>query len=279
MAENKTIRSVNWHITMNCNYKCRFCFYKNMKGEFNDIDKAESMLKTLRSRGIEKINFAGGEPLLYKNLNYLLEMAKHMRFTVSIVTNASLLNKKNIQELAAYVDWVGISVDSADERIEKELGRGYGKHVEHARVVSKLVHEHDMKLKINTTVMKLNYSEDMRKFIASVSPERWKVFQFIHMKGQNDDAIDLAITKEKFEKFKEINGNLMLKNGTSPVFEANSDMLDSYLIIGTDGNIIMSRNNERSVLPFASINTLDLSDIVDIDKYCERKAVYDWNGN
>lgn len=272
------IKSANWHITMNCNYKCRFCFYKNMKGEFNDIDKAESMLKTLRSRGIEKINFAGGEPLLYKKLNYLLEMAKHMGFTVSIVTNASLLNEKNIQELAKYVDWVGISVDSADERIEKELGRGYGKHVEHARVVSKLVHEQGKKLKINTTVMKLNYSEDMRRFIASVSPDRWKVFQFIHMKGQNDDAVDLEISTEEFEKFKEINGNLLLKNDTHPVFEADSDMLDSYFIINPDGNIIMSRNSERSVIPFESINTLDFSDIVDIDKYHERKAVYDWNG-
>lgn len=249
-----------------------------MNGEFSDIDKAESKLKKLRSLGIEKINFAGGEPLLYKKLNYLLEISKHMGFTVSIVTNASLLDEKNIQELATYVDWVGISVDSADERIEKELGRGYGNHVEHAREVSKLVHEQGMKLKINTTVMKLNYSEDMKKLIASVAPERWKVFQFIHMKGQNDDAVDLAITKEDFEKFKEINGNLNLKNGTKPVFEADSDMLDSYFIVGPDGNIIMSRNSERSVLPFESINTLDLNDIVDINKYCERKAVYDWNG-
>ncbi|MDO9098651.1 MAG: hypothetical protein Q7U60_11095, partial [Candidatus Methanoperedens sp.] len=81
----------------------------------------------------------------------------------------------------------------------------------------------------------------------------------------------------EFEKFKEINGNLLLKNDTHPVFEADSDMLDSYFIINPDGNIIMSRNSERSVLPFESINTLDFSDIVDIDKYYERKAVYDWN--
>jgi wyosine [tRNA(Phe)-imidazoG37] synthetase (radical SAM superfamily) len=118
--------------------------------------------KHLRSLGIEKINIAGGEPLLYKKLNTLLEMAKRMGFTVGIVTNASLLNEKNIQEMAKYVDWVGISIDSADERIEQEIGRGYGKHVEHARDVSKLVHKYGMKLKINTTVIKLNYSEQFR---------------------------------------------------------------------------------------------------------------------
>lgn len=277
MTQNKTIRSVNWHVTMNCNYKCRFCFYKNMSGEFDDMDKAESKLKVLKSHGIEKINFAGGEPLLYKGLNDLMKLAKNMGFTVSIVTNASLLNEKNIQDFASYVDWIGISVDSADEMIGKKLGRGYGNHVKHVMEVVKLIHQYGIKLKINTTVMKPNYSENMKSFIESVAPDRWKVFQFIHMKGQNDDAIDLAITKEEFEMFKQINGNLILKSNTTPVFEADVDMIDSYFIIGPDGNIIVSHNSKRSVIPFEFINNHDLSEIVDIEKYFERKAIYDWN--
>ena len=277
MTQNKIIRSVNWHVTMNCNYKCRFCFYKNMSGEFDDMDKAKSKLKMLKSHGIEKINFAGGEPLLYKGLNNLMKLAKNMGFTVSIVTNASLLNETNIQDFATYVDWIGISVDSADERIEKELGRGHGNHVNHIMEVVKLIHQYGIKLKINTTVMKPNYSENMKSFIESVAPDRWKVFQFIHMNGQNDDAIDLAITKEEFETFKQINGNLTLKNNTKPVFEADVDMIDSYFIIGPDGNIIISHGSKRSVIPFESINNLDFSEIVDIEKYCEREAVYDWN--
>ena len=276
MKREKIIRSVNWHVTMNCNYNCRFCFYKNTKGEFIDLDKAENKLKKLRSIGIDKINITGGEPLLYKKLNSLLKMAKSAGFTVSIVTNGSLLNEINISEMAEIVDWIGISVDSADERIESELGRGCGNHIENVKHVSKLINGYGIKLKINTTVTKLNYNEKLTDLVEYLAPERWKVFQVLQLKGQNDDALDLSITTEEFENFKKINGDLILKNGTKPIFESNTDMLDSYFIIGPDGNIILSQNYERSVLPFESINNINLSEIVNLENYSKRGAIYDW---
>lgn len=271
------IKSVNWHVTMNCNYKCSFCFYKNMSGEFKDLEKANHKLETLKSKGIEKINFAGGEPLLYKNLNYLLKMAKDMGFTVSIVTNAALLNESKIKEMSSYVDWVGISVDSADEEIEKQLGRGNGGHVEHVRRISELVREYGMKLKINTTVTKLNCSEDMKPFISSLCPDRWKVFQMLHMKGQNDDALDLMLNRKEFDAFRTINEVLVLKTGTTPTFESADDMLNSYLIIGPDGNILLSNGNQRSSIPFESLEHRELAYLVDADKYLVRGGNYDWN--
>ncbi|MDK2947550.1 MAG: radical S-adenosyl methionine protein 2 [Methanolobus sp.] len=271
------IRSANWHVTMNCNYNCRFCFDKNMTGEFKDIEKARHILETLKTRGIEKINFAGGEPLLYKNLSHILQMAKDMGFVVSFVTNASLLNENNIRELSNYVDWIGISVDSADEDIERKLGRGNGSHVEHVSRVCKLVREHGMKLKINTTVTKLNYLEDMKPFISSLCPDRWKVFQVLYMKGQNDDALDLILTREEFATFRKINRGLVLSNGSMPIFESADDMLNSYLIIGSDGNILLSNDNQRSSVSFEQLDYMELTDLVDADKYLERGGDYDWN--
>ncbi len=274
---NAEIKSVNWHVTMNCNYKCRFCFYKNMSGEFKDLKNAKHKLETLKSKGITKINFAGGEPLLYKDLSYLLKMAKDIGFTVSIVTNATLLNEHKLKEMSRYVDWVGISIDSSDEEIQKQLGRGDGNHVEHVRKVSEFVRKYGMKLKINTTVTKLNYSEDMTHFILSLHPERWKVFQVLHMKGQNDDALDLLLTEEEFDTFMNINGRMVLSNGETPTFESANDMLNSYLIIGPDGDIILSNDKQRSSIPFESLEYMELTDLVDADQYHKRGGNYDWN--
>lgn len=271
------IRSVNFHITMDCNYRCRFCFYRNMSGEFRDLKGVKHKLEILRSMGIEKINFAGGEPLLYIHIDDLLKMAKDMGFIVSIVTNGALLNEDRIKEMSRYVDWIGISIDSANEEIEKRVGRGYGDHVAHVRRVCELVQKYGMRLKINTTVTKLNYSEDMRPFISSLHPDRWKSFQVLHMKGQNDDALDLFITLEEFEIFRSINGGLILDNGTSPIFESADDMLDSYFIIGPDGNILQSNGNQRSSIPFGYLEQMELTDLVDADKYQERGGDYDWN--
>ncbi|WP_370575562.1 viperin family antiviral radical SAM protein [Methanomethylovorans sp.] len=271
-----TIRSANWHLTMDCNYSCRFCFYKNMSGEFKNLEKARHKLEVLKSKGIEKINFAGGEPLLYRNLSYLLRLAKEMGFVVSIVTNAFLLDESNLREMSEYVDWVGISVDSADEEIEKQLGRGHGNHVEHVRRICGLVLENGIGLKINTTVTKLNYFEDMKPFISSLSPDRWKVFQILPMKGQNDDAPDLFLTDDEFEMFRSINGGLVLNNGVAPTFESAADMLESYFIIGSDGNILLSKGNQRSTIPFEELDHLELKDLVDAEKYVERGGDYEY---
>ncbi|KKH92340.1 hypothetical protein EO95_02825 [Methanosarcina sp. 1.H.T.1A.1] len=275
---NTTVRSVNWHVTMNCNYKCRFCFYKNMSGEFKDVEKAKQKLETLKAKGIEKINFAGGEPLLYRNLNYLLKLAKDMGFVVSIVTNASLLNEHNLKEMSSYVDWIGISIDSANEEIEKKLGRGDGGHVDHVRRICELVRKNGMKLKINITVTKLNYLEDMKPFILSLCPDRLKVFQILPMKGQNDDALDLTITDEEFNTYRAINGGLLLNNGTSPTFESANEMLESYFIIGSDGNILLSKGNQRSTISFDVLKYTELTELVDADKYIERGGDYDYRG-
>ncbi|MCQ6963712.1 viperin family antiviral radical SAM protein [Methanolobus chelungpuianus] len=261
------IRSANWHLTMACNYSCRFCFYKNMKGEFKGCERARHILEVLKARGIEKINFAGGEPLLHKDLNCFLKLAKEMGFVVSIVTNGSLLNENNLREMSEYVDWVGISVDSAEEKIEKQLGRGYGNHVEHVRRMCRLVHDNGMGLKINTTVTRLNYSEDMRPFISSLAPARWKIFQMLSMKGQNSDALDPLLTCDEFEMFRDINKGLVLSNGAAPTFESTDDMLESYLIIGFDGNILLSRGNQRSTIPLEELNCLELADLVDSCEY------------
>lgn len=199
-----------------------------------------------------------------------------MGFVVSIVTNGSMLNENNLREMSEYVDWVGISVDSADEETEKQLGRGYGNHVEHVRMMCRLVHENKMGLKINTTVTRLNYYEDMKPFISSLSPARWKIFQMLAMKGQNNDALDLLLNDDEFEIFRNINKGLVLNNGAAPTFESTDDMLESYLIISSDGNILLSKGNQRATIPFEELDHLELTDLVDVERYVERGGDYDY---
>ncbi|WP_406661871.1 hypothetical protein V7O66_04980 [Methanolobus sp. ZRKC3] len=97
------------------------------------------------------------------------------------------------------------------------------------------------------------------------------------MKGQNDDSLDLMLTKEEFDTFWKINEGMLLNNGATPTFESACEMLNSYLIIGPDGNIILSNSNQRSSIPFESLEHMELTDLVDADKYHQRGGNYDWN--
>lgn len=279
--QERTIKSVNWHITEKCNYKCKFCYVQRLDTEIVDLDEAFSVLKKLRNSktdliNIEKINFVGGEPFLHPLFYELLKMSHVLGFTTSIVTNSSFINERNIAEIKKYTDWIGISVDSISNSKEAYLGRGKGKHVSHAIKVSDLVHEHGIKLKVNTTVTKLTYRENMHHLIHRMNPHRWKVFQMLHIKGQNDNCVkELGLTDRKFTNFVKRHEHIRLIGGTKPVFENNEDMKGSYLILSPSGKVISNSNASYQILEFDDFLN-NPENTVDISKYLERNGLYDW---
>lgn len=129
----ENIKSVNWHIWERCNYKCKFCFatFSQVK-ERLPKEQALMMPILLADSGVEKLNFVGGEPLLCPYIGDLLSVSKKVGLVTSIVTNATRLTRKFLEDNARNIDWIGISIDSSDENTEKSLGRGAGNHVKSA---------------------------------------------------------------------------------------------------------------------------------------------------
>src|SRR5271157_2518449 len=129
MKYDSMVKSVNWHITTRCNYHCKFCFIQHLDEEITDISTIESTLVSLKEIGVEKITFAGGEPLLHPRIYNFTRLARDLGFTVSLQTNGRLLNHDTLKQLQPYVDWIGISIDSMLENVERELGRGRGNQI------------------------------------------------------------------------------------------------------------------------------------------------------
>lgn len=68
-----------------------------------------------------------------------------------------------------------------------------------------------------------------------------------------------------------------MSNGAAPTFESNDDMLESYLIIGSDRNILLSRGNQRSTIPLGELDHRELTELVDVERYLERGGNYDYH--
>ena len=227
--------------------------------------------------GIEKINFVGGEPLCNPLIFDVVAVAHKLGLVVSVPSNGSLLNEGSLDRLAPHVNWIGLSIDSASGVVERRMGRGDGSHVRHCMNVAPLVHELGMQLKVNTTVTKLTFREDMRDLIRALDPQRWKVFQFLHVPGQNDDAVaSFAITDEEFAEFKACNDNIKLRNGAAPVFESADLMLDSYLMLTPAGNIFLNREYPFREYALESVTKETLPAILNADNYVKRGAIYAW---
>ena len=279
--KDEILKSINWHITTSCNYKCDFCYVKKLDTEIVDLNEAFSVLEMLKDTktdafDIEKINFVGGEPFLHPLFYELLEKASDMGFTTSIVTNGSLINRQNVGKIAEYTDWIGLSVDSMSNEKEAELGRGKGNHVSHAIEVSDMVHEYGMKLKLNTTVTKLTYQENMHQLVHRMNPHRWKAFQVLHIEGQNDECMKkLAITDNEFKDFIERHKHIRLSGGEKPVFESNDDMTGSYVILSPSGKIISNSGGRYQTFEFDDFLS-NPQCVVDVGKYLGRGGVYDW---
>ncbi len=222
--------AVNLHFWKPCNYCCKFCF-----AIFNDdeplretktglqIDDCRRLIDLLRSAGGEKLNYVGGEPTLCPYLPDLLQHSRSLGFTNSIVTNGHGLERL-LADCSTLLDWVGLSVDSAVERVEIALGRGRGGHVARSIRQFGLLRALGIRTKLNTTVTRLTWSEDMSEFVLRVRPDRWKVFQMLPVRGQNDGCInDLSIGENQFLAF--IKRHQHLKGQGIPLIAESNDAM------------------------------------------------------
>ena len=227
--------SVNYHFTRKCNLKCGFCFHTAKTSFILSLEEAKRGLKLLKDSGMKKINFAGGEPFLYQP--FLGQLIKYCKEELkieklSIITNGTLVTKNFIKTYHKYIDVLGVSCDSFNEETNKKIGRGTGKNVIKLFEIANLCKEYNIKFKLNTVVCNLNFKEDMRENIIKLNPFRWKCFQVLMVKGENEDEKRLRdvrkfqISNEDFEFF--CNRHKDLKCFIS---ESNNNMKSSYLIL------------------------------------------------
>lgn len=223
--------AVNYHLLRACNLRCSFCFatFRDVDGQLA-FDDARRVIDALADAGAEKLNFAGGEPTLYPRLGELLAFAKSRRLTTSIVTNGARLSAL-LDAHAGVLDWVGLSVDSSDEEVQRRLGRGDGGHVAASINLSERCRALGVRVKLNTVVTARTWDEDMAPLVRRVRPERWKVFQVLAMDGQNDGKVTpLLVTNAQFQTFLSRHAHLVAE-GLGPVAEDNDAMRGSYVMV------------------------------------------------
>lgn len=273
-SENTPI-SVNWHLCSKCNYKCLFCF-----GRFTTVTRrltkkqALIVIRILANIGTKKLTFTGGEPLLCLYLGDLLVEAKSLNITTMIVSNGSFINESYLQKYHSYVDWIGLSIDSAYEETEMLLGRGNGYHVQNIRKVVKIIKRFNIKLKINIVVTSLNYQEDMSELINELDPDRIKIFQVLKIQGENDVNVeDLLITQKQFLEFVERHREF------NPTYETNELMQGSYIMLDPLGRFFQNSKGyieySRSILEVDPLEAL--AEVGwDREKFLKRGGIYEW---
>ena len=269
------LKSVNFHFWPYCNFACAYCFarFENLSSHLS-FEQCREVIELLARAGIRKINLAGGEPTLSPYLGGLIECGKKCGLTTSIISNGTGITGTFLEKYKDSLDWIGLSIDSGIEEINRKLGRGNGRLVENILNRSRKIREAGIQLKINTVVSQWNYREDMTWLIGELRPARWKVFQLLPIAHHNSSRIGrLKITDAQFEYFVQNHAHL------KPIAESNNMMLNSYLMIDPQGRFYQnSRNIYRFSEPILKVGVDRALNEISYDpiKYEERGGIYAW---
>lgn len=116
-GETTALSLMDWALDFGCNFNCTHCCASVFRGDASQQLPARERIRHVADQadalGIFVINLIGGEPLIWPDLEGIIETIGAHRFHISLTTNGWLLTPELAGRLArAGVDKVGVSIDS-----------------------------------------------------------------------------------------------------------------------------------------------------------------------
>lgn len=118
----RRITYVRMSVTDRCDLRCRYCMSERMtfmpRRDLLDFEEIVALADVLIARGVRRIRLTGGEPLVRRNVMYLIEQLGSRigdgLDEVTLTTNGTQLAANAEQLFAAGVRRINVSLDSLD---------------------------------------------------------------------------------------------------------------------------------------------------------------------
>jgi cyclic pyranopterin phosphate synthase len=132
----RPLRDLRISVTDRCNFRCSYCMPKDIfdkdypylpHSSLLTFEEITRVARQFVAHGVQKIRLTGGEPLLRKNLEILIEQLATLRtvegrpLDITLTTNGSLLARKAAALKAAGLRRVTVSLDGLDETIFRAM--------------------------------------------------------------------------------------------------------------------------------------------------------------
>jgi pyrroloquinoline quinone biosynthesis protein E len=112
----------NFVTTRNCNMDCVFCGVEHLSSRRREeatSTQVVEILDKLKESGILQLNFFGGEPLMYHDIERIVRYGKDSGFYQSMVTNARLLTPQRLDWLVPSIDAFAVSLHGTQAHNDK----------------------------------------------------------------------------------------------------------------------------------------------------------------
>ncbi|HCF74219.1 MAG: GTP 3',8-cyclase MoaA [Arenicellales bacterium] len=130
---DRPVRDLRISVTDRCNFRCIYCMPREVFGPGyafvprDDLLRLEEIARLTRvfaSLGVCKVRITGGEPMIRRNLEYLIEAVSAIAGIddISMTTNASLLTRRRAESLReAGLKRLTVSLDALDEETFRQV--------------------------------------------------------------------------------------------------------------------------------------------------------------
>ena len=133
---HRPLRDLRISVTDRCNFRCNYCMPKEVFDSqytylpHSDLLSFEEITRVARifvQLGVRKLRLTGGEPLLRKNLEVLIEQLAALRtpdgqpLDLTLTTNGSLLKRKAQDLQRAGLQRVTVSLDGIDDAVFRAM--------------------------------------------------------------------------------------------------------------------------------------------------------------
>lgn len=204
MIENPLIAT--YSIENHCNLNCKHCWDKdNNEGKKNTIPPNLKMidlaLKKLKLLNILHLVLTGGEPFLRKDIFEIIKSIKNERFSLTILTNGTLLNKEKINILNEILnkrtDTIQVSLDGLEKSHNNQREKNIFFHIiENIKYMVQL----GIKVRVHSVVTFINI-EDIKSLYKFLNDVKVSIFSISPVYSKNRGAIlEKSINYEKYLK-------------------------------------------------------------------------------
>ncbi|AEG93410.1 GTP 3',8-cyclase MoaA [Ramlibacter tataouinensis] len=132
----RPLRDLRISVTDRCNFRCSYCMPKEVfdknypylpHASLLSFEEITRLARQFVAHGVRKIRLTGGEPLLRKNIEVLVEQLAQLRtldgqpLDLTLTTNGSLLARKARALKAAGLQRVTVSLDGLDDAVFRRM--------------------------------------------------------------------------------------------------------------------------------------------------------------
>lgn len=133
LKRGESIAIIQFQYNYTCNFTCVHCSVKHFQGRNPrrslNIGDVRSLAKQADEMGLARFVITGGEPLIFKDFDALVEAIDPKKFYINVDTNGWFLDDRRASHLKSIgVDRVQLSLDSLDAVEHDDFRKAKGSH-------------------------------------------------------------------------------------------------------------------------------------------------------